>query len=115
MFDPIILFNDTVKIRIPQIIDGKLIKDKYGRSLRETREVPAHVRYSMTNYYTSDGEGRTSDAQVYIPDEEITRLIDYETRIIHTNPSGDEQTRAIQKIEYGQDVTGANVFIKVYL
>lgn len=115
MFDPIVLYNDTVKLEIPKLVDGQLVKDKYGKPLREIREVPAHVRYSMTNYYTNDGEGKTSDAQVYMPNEEITRLIDYNTRITHKDPSGDINTRAIQKIEYGQDVIGSNVFMKVYL
>lgn len=115
MFDPIILYNDTVKIEIPKLVDGQLVKDKYGKPEREVREIPSHVRYSITNYYTNDGEGRTSDAQVYIPHEEIARLIDYNTRVTHENPSGDVNKRAIQKIEYGQDVAGNNVFIKVYL
>lgn len=82
---------------------------------RENKEVPAHVRYHLKNYYNERGEGKTSEAQVYIPYSEITKYIDENTRIIHIDPSTKEFERAIQKIEYGQDVIGKTVFIKVYL
>lgn len=115
MYDPIIIYNDTVILAVPKVVDGKVTKDKYGNIQREDREVPAHVRYKLQNYYTNTGEGRTSTAQVYMPNEEIQQLIDDNTRVTHTDPSGQTFNRAIQQLEYGQDVTGDSVFLKVYV
>ena len=86
LYDPIIIYNDTVILAVPKVVDGKVIKDKYGNIQREDREVPAHVRYKLLNYYTNTGEGRTSTAQVYMPNEEIQQLIDDNTRVTHTDP-----------------------------
>lgn len=115
LFDPIVIYDDTVQLALPLIIDGKVTKNEYGQIERENKEVPAHVRYHLKNYYDERGEGRTSEAQVYIPFSEITERIDDNTRIIHTFPSGQEMKRHVQKIEYGQDVYGKTVFIKAYL
>lgn len=115
LFDPIVIYDDTVQLALPKIVDGKIFKNEYGQIERENKEVPAHVRYKLQNYYTNDGEGRTSEAQVYVPYQEIQRLIDTNTRITHTDPSGQPFTRAVQKIEYGQDVTGKTSFLKAYV
>lgn len=115
MYDPIVIYDDTVQLAVPEIIDGKIIKNEYGEIKREDKEVPAHVRYHLKNYYDERGEGKTSEAQVYVPISEITKRIDDNTRIIHTDPSGQEFKRHVQKIEYGQDVFGKSVFIKAYV
>ena len=115
MFDPIVIYNDKVQLALPKLVGGKITKNEYGQILREEIEVPAHVRYKLQNYYTNDGEGRTSEAQIYIPYEEIHSLIDTNTRITHVDPSNQPFTRAVQKIEYGQDVTGKSSFIKAYV
>lgn len=115
MYDPIVIYDDTVELALPIIDNGRLIKDKYGKAQTEIREVPAHVRYHLKNYYNERGEGITSEAQVYIPYSEITNRIDLNTRITHKDPSKQTFTRSTQKIEYGQDVMGKTKFIKVYL
>lgn len=115
LFDPIVIYDDTVELALPVIENGKQIKDKYGKPLTENKEVPSHVRYNLKNFYNENGEGRTSEAQVYIPYNEITNRIDLNTRITHIDPSNQTFTKPTQKIEYGQDVVGTTSFIKVYL
>lgn len=115
LYDPIVIYDDTVELALPIMDNGRLIKDKYGKAQTELREVPAHVRYHLKNYYNERGEGVTSEAQVYIPYSEITNRIDLNTRIKHVDPSKQTFNRPIQKIEYGQDVIGTTKFIKVYL
>ena len=115
LYDPIVIYDDTVELALHIMNNGRQIKDKYGRPEVELKEVPSHVRYHLKNYYNERGEGKTSEAQVYIPYNEITNRIDMNTRITHTDPSNQTFTRAIQKIEYGQDVMGKTSFVKVYL
>lgn len=115
LFDPIIIYNDSVELALPVVVNGKITKDEYGKMKREYKQVSAHVRYHLKNYYNERGEGRTSEAQVYIPYDDITKLIDINTRIKHTDPSSQDFERAVQKIDYGQDVIGNTSFIKVYL
>lgn len=114
-YDPIVIYNDEVELALPVVVDGKPIKDKYGKARREYKTTPAHVRYHLKSYYDERGEGRTSEAQIYIPYSEITKRIDCNTRVKHVDPSTKQYERAIQKVEYGQDVYGNTSFIKVYL
>lgn len=115
LFDPIVIYDDTVVLAIPEIVNGMISKNEYGQIKRVDKEVPAHVRYHLKNYYNERGEGITSKAQIYIPYSEITSLIDINTRVVHIDPSKQEFKGHVQMIEYGQDVFGKTSFIKAYL
>lgn len=115
MYDNIVIYNDTVELALPVVVNGKLVKNEYGQMERKKQTVDCHVRYRLTNFYNEKGEGRTSTSQVYIPYDEVTRYIDYNVRITHLDPSKQIHEQPIQRIEYGQDVTGFTSFIKVYL
>lgn len=111
----LVIYNDDVQLELPVYDNGRMVKNEYGEILRTSVHSVAHVRNKLENYYTEDGEGRTSKAQIYIPFDSVTKGFDDNARVITSTPNGTKETQSVKRIEYGQSVTGKTSFIKVYL